>query len=122
MRSILMASKKKADASFGGGTGGTGGTGGGGTTATFNPAPGTYTRDDGGSGSVSFQITASQSVAWSWSTTGNVPNSNVTNGGSAASITFTLVGGAKDKSCTITLTVGTNHWTINLSAAATASG
>jgi hypothetical protein len=112
-----MAAAKTIPVSGGGG-GGSGG-GSGGTTTTFDPVPGSYsgTNPAPGVGSASFTITASNAVTWNWTSTGNLPSSTVSNGGSTASITLSISAGPTvDKESFITVTVGAKTWNIHLTA------
>jgi hypothetical protein len=93
---------------------------------TFSPVAGTYSVDDGGfSSSVSFDITASASVTWTWSTVGSVVSSTVTSGSAATAISFTLGVAAADKSSIVTCSAsgaGSGSWTINMATTGTGTG
>lgn len=59
----------------------------------FHPMGGTY-GDDGTDEPATYTITCDVSAVWTYTTTGNVGSScNVASGGSATSITFTLLNG-----------------------------
>lgn len=82
---------------------------------TFSPVPGSYSADDGGmSEVVSYTITASQAVVWTWSRTGSTASANVESGSSAASITFTMLVGSTDRLATFTVNAEGQTWTISL--------
>lgn len=83
----------------------------------FNPVPGAYTRTRRVPNS--YTITATQPVVWNWSSTGDLPTSNVANGDTASSITFTL---STIGESFITVTVGANTWTLDLTATEPPSG
>jgi hypothetical protein len=94
-------------------------TSGGTGTATFTPAPGTYSVTDNiDVGEAYFSVAASSSVAWIWSATSTAGlTPSLTSGASGTGINFDLTGGLHaDRSTTITLTVGANSWTIHMTA------
>lgn len=87
---------------------------------TFSPVPDTYSAGGLPGRGATFSITASAPVVWNWSATGDLPTSNVANGGSATTITFTLSNSsAADKTAEIVVSAGANSWTIELTASGT---
>ena len=107
---------------------------GGATSATYNPVPGTYTVTDNGPGGIdaTWTVTASTSVTWTTSMTGNTGFITVkdqtgtafSNGGSATSLTFYLTAAATtaNRTVVVTLTSGANTWTITLNATGQGGG
>lgn len=77
-------------------------------TITYNPADGSYSRDTT-AGANSFTITASASVVWNWTKTGQ-GSANVVNGGSATSITFSA---SLNQTGTFNVSSGGHSWTID---------
>lgn len=83
---------------------------------TFTPPSGTAIERTGGI-SASAGIHASEPVVWNWSADGDLPTSNVPNGGTGPGILFTLSNSSTSpKSCFITVTSGDNTWTVELTA------
>jgi hypothetical protein len=93
---------------------------------TYTPAAGSYFDDNSANTAspATFTVSASASVAWTWSSTGSTGlTSTVASGGSATSITFNLSSAlSADRDYTITLQSGGKTWTIELVAYATNGG
>jgi hypothetical protein len=85
---------------------------------TFSPVPGSYSATSSPGQPVSFIINASAPVVWNWSVTGSLVSSNVANGGTSNSITFSLskAGLVVDKVSDISVSVDANAWSIELTA------
>jgi hypothetical protein len=83
------------------------------TGATYTPAAGSYNASD--VGSVSYTVSASVAVPWTWSATVTAGlTASLASGASGTAITFTLTTGLSDRSTTVSLQSGGKTWTLNL--------
>jgi hypothetical protein len=84
----------------------------------FAPDPGPVEGD--GDTSAVVTIVASAPVVWRWSSSGSMPTSNVPDGGTSSSITFTLSNLTHvSRTSFITLTADDESWNITLTASGT---
>lgn len=99
------------------------GGGAGSSGASFTPVAGTYLVTDNGPGGIgaTFTITATVAVVWNFTISGGA-TSNVTNGTSASSITFTCAQGLNNKTATITVSADGLTWNLTLTAIGTGGG